>query len=286
LKNLFIGAEGTLGIVTAAALKLFPVLPNCVTALIAVDQIEDATELALAFRSTFSADLTALELISGSQMKLVAKHIANVSRPLAQESPWYLLIELSSVASQELLLQQLEACLAPQIDAGLVRDAVVAGSETQRKSLWHLRHSVTEANKREGMGLSLDIAVPVSAVQSFLRNANAAVEGAYPQATIVVVGHLGDGNLHYIVMFDHAIWNGLPDQAACKRNVSRLVYDIAIELGGTFSAEHGIGALHLREMARYKAPVELELMAAFKRLLDPKNLMNPGRVLPPAIEAQ
>jgi D-lactate dehydrogenase (cytochrome) len=280
LKNVFIGAEGTLGIVTAASLKLFPRPPNAITALVAIPELEEALTIGLDLGGIFSAELTALELISQTEMILVAKHIPGTCCPIASESNWYLLVELASFSSCEILADRLGEYVGPKLSSGIARDAIFAMSGAQRQSLWRIRHSVTEANKKEGMGLSHDIAVPIFEVATFVRRSGEAIGRAYPRAQIVVVGHVGDGNLHYIVMFDHANWDSLADKEGTRHAVGHIVYDIAVELGGTFSAEHGIGALHLPEMQRYKNPVELDLMMQFKRLLDPANLMNPGRVLP------
>ena len=280
LKNLFIGAEGTLGVITAAVLKLFPRQPNVITALIALPEIAGAIAVGAELGAAFPSELTALELLSSSQLRLVARHISGVVGPLNLESPWFLLIEIASVMPCEVLGERLTDHLGTMSGAALVTDAVIATNERQQTALWHIRHSVTEANRTEGMGLSHDIAVPVFAVPSFLHAAGDAVGRMFPTAEIVVVGHLGDGNLHYNVMFSHAAWARVPDQAMTKREVNRILYDLAAAHRGTFSAEHGIGALHVQEMARYKDSVELDLMRGFKRQLDPRNIMNPHRVLP------
>jgi FAD/FMN-containing dehydrogenase len=282
LKNLFIGAEGTLGIITAAALKLFPIQPNVVSALIALPEIDGAVTVGTDLGTAFPGELTALELFSASQLRLVARHIANAACPLALDSPWFLLVDIASATSCKVLSERLVDRLAGATDAGLVADAVVAANERQRAALWHIRHSVTEANKTAGMGLSHDIAVPVFAVPSFVCLAGDAIGRAFPTAEIVIVGHLGDGNLHYNVMFGHDAWARVTDQARTRLEVSRILYDLAAQHRGTFSAEHGIGALHLEEMARYKDPVELDLMRTIKRRFDPRNIMNPFRVLPSA----
>jgi len=281
LKNLFIGAEGTLGIVTAATLKLFPLAPTTLTAMFALDDIHQAVALGETLQKRFPGELVALELMSRSELEIVLRHIPGSQCPLGRRGQWQLLVELSAAADAEALAAQLDACVEGLIASGAVLDAVVASSEKQRAQLWHLRHNVTEANKREGMGLTHDIAVPVYRIPDFIEQAGAMLRERHPGAEVVIVGHIGDGNLHYIAMLSHAAWAALPDQPAYQQRLAHELYDIAVPMGGTFSAEHGIGSLHLQEMRRYKDPVEIELMQQVKALLDPKGIMNPGRVLPP-----
>lgn len=280
LKNLFIGSEGTLGILTAATLKLFPLAPTTVTAMFALDTIEDAVALGARLAKRFPGELVALELMSLSETEIVLRHIPGSACPLAEPGQWQLIVELSSTAAAESLTEDLNACVEELISGGVVKDAAVASSEKQRQAIWHLRHNVTEANKREGMGLTHDIAVPIYKIPEFVNVANAMVASQHPGTRVVIVGHIGDGNLHYIVMVPHEQWRGTADKAGCQARLAHDLYDIAVPMGGTFSAEHGIGSLHLQEMAKYKDPVELGLMWQVKRMLDPKGIMNPGRVLP------
>jgi FAD/FMN-containing dehydrogenase len=281
LKNLLIGSEGTLGVITAAALKLFPRPAHCITTMMAGDSVQSLVDVGLALQQRFPGDLVALELISSTEFEIVMRHTANVSRPFATEAQWYLLAELTFSADLSGITHSLESCLEQNMSAEGISDAVVAASEEQRSNLWRIRHSVTDSNVREGMGLTHDIAVPVFTVPGFLERAGAAVMERYQSARIVVVGHLGDGNLHYIVMFTHAEWSAVADKPRFQHELGRMLYDIASDFGGTFSAEHGIGSLHLAEMARYKPAVELALMRQIKSVLDPHGIMNPGRVLPP-----
>ena len=281
LRNLFIGAEGTLGVVTAATLKLFSAPPFITTALFALPTIDKAVELGAVLSSAFPSELTALELISASQVRLVLTHVPDVGCPIGRDASWLVLVDLASNAASELTAERLAGEVEALMEDGSITDVVIATSESQRAALWHLRHSVTEANKKEGMGFSHDIAVPIFSVAEFVHSTGRAVTQAFPEAEIVVVGHLGDGNLHYNVMFSHEKWARAADHGTIRHDVNRLVYDQAALFLGTFSAEHGVGALHLREMARYKDPVELDMMQGLKRHLDPLNLMNPGRVLPP-----
>lgn len=280
LKNLFIGSEGTLGIITAAALKLFPLPRHSITALAAVASIEDAAFLATEVQIQFPGAVSAIELISSNELELVIKHIGGTASPFTGEAPWYALIEVDGAEGEALMSDRLAGMLEASMETGAVIDATIASNERRRQQLWHIRHHVTEANVREGMGLTHDIAVPPARVPQFVRRAEAALAAHFPRAVPVIVGHLGDGNLHYIAMFSHADWATTSDKPACTAAVNRLLYDIAVELGGTFSAEHGIGSIHLAEMQYYKQAPELALMRTLKQTIDPLGIMNPGRVLP------
>ena len=280
LKNLFIGSEGTLGIVTAAALKLFPLPRHIIAAFVAVASIEDAARLATDVQSQFPGTVSAVELISASEFELVMTHIQGAARPLSDRAPWYVLLELAGAEAEDVMSERLTSILEASMNSGAIADATIATSGRQRQQLWHIRHHVTEANVKAGMGLTHDIAVPPAKIPPFVRRAEAVLAAAFPQAVPVVVGHLGDGNLHYIAMFSHADWSDTIDKAACTTAVGQLLYDIAFELGGTFSAEHGIGSIHLKEMTHYKPAVELAMMEKIKSVFDPAQVMNPGRVLP------
>ena len=281
LKNLFIGSEGTLGIVTAATLKLFPLAPTTVTAMFSLADIDATVALGSRLQRKFPGDLVALELMSLTETDIVLRHIPGSTCPLSSKGDWQLIVELTSSASAQALVEELNTSVQDLIESGVVLDAVIASSDTQRAKIWHLRHNVTEANKREGMGLTHDIAVPVYKIPAFVGAARAKLTQDYPDAEVVIVGHIGDGNLHYIAMHTHERWKNEPDKAGYQTRLAHDLYDIAIPMGGTFSAEHGIGSLHLHEMAKYKNPVELSLMWQLKSTLDPKGIMNPGRVLPP-----
>jgi FAD/FMN-containing dehydrogenase len=280
LKNLFIGSEGTLGVVTAAALKLFPLPRTVVTAYFSLGDIQAVVALGEKLQKEFPGELVALEVMSTSELDIVLRHIPGSACPLADRGQWQLLVELASSADAEALTGQLNACVEGALSDGLVLDAVVAASDTQRERLWHLRHNVTEANKREGMGLTHDIAVPVYRIPAFVEQAGAMLQRRYPGVQVVIVGHIGDGNLHYIGMMSHQDWRAVVDKPGYQLGLAHNMYDIAAAMGGTFSAEHGIGSLHTEEMARYKDPVELALMQQVKEVLDPRGIMNPGRVLP------
>lgn len=280
LKNLFTGSEGTLGVITAAALKLFPLPKQFVTTMVTARTPGAMVDFGLELQERFQGGLIALELISSSEFEIVMRHIPSVTRPFSEAAEWYVLAEVAIVADHAEVAEGLEACLASNLDRGVIDNAVIAASEQQRRNLWNIRHHVTEANRCEGMGLTHDIGVPLFNVPEFLERAATQVQRNCPQAAVVVVGHLGDGNLHYIVMFAREQWDQVQNKSQYQHDVGRMLYDIACELGGTFSAEHGIGSLHVSDMTRYKSAVELQLMHQVKHCLDPKGIMNPGRVLP------
>ncbi|MCW5260601.1 FAD-binding oxidoreductase [Verminephrobacter eiseniae] len=281
LKNLFIGAEGTLGVVTAAALKLFPKPKSVAAALMGFETVDAAVDEGIRLQGLFPGELVGLELISRSEFEISLRHGHELRNPFPDGvPPWLVLVELASSSVGDALTAQLQDALEAAYESGACQEVVVATSDQHRNEFWRIRHNVTEANGREGMGLTHDIAVPIYTIPAFMERAAAALATHYPQATQVVVGHMGDGNLHYIAMFSHAIWAEVADKAAFQRDLSRRLYDIAAELGGTFSAEHGIGSLHVDEMRVYKNRVEIELMQKIKSLVDPQDMMNPGRVLP------
>ena len=276
LKQLFIGAEGTLGIVTAIVLKLFPRPRVTATAWVAVADPSRAVALLGRLRSRTGDRVTAFELVSRVSLDLVLAHIPGCRDPLARRYPWQVLVELSDTLEtplRETLADVLEeAALAEE-----VADAVVASSEAQAAALWRLRESVSEAQKREGLSIKHDIAVPVSRIAQFIERADAVLAAAFPGVRIVCFGHVGDGNLHYNQSRPADEDEG--EFIAHTAAVNRIVHDVVAELGGTISAEHGLGQLKREEILRYKSPVEMEMMRAVKRALDPRGLMNPGKLL-------
>lgn len=281
LKNLFIGSEGTLGVVTAATLKLFPRPHAIATAMLGLDTVSAAVDEGLKLQAAFPGELVGLELISQSEFDISLRHAENARNPFKKTPNWTVLVELAAATgTSEWLAERLTDALSDSFSNGVVQDALIASNEQQRAELWGIRHHVTEANGREGMGLTHDIAVPTYRIPDFVELAGQALAKHYPAAVPVVVGHMGDGNLHYIAMFKHEYWANVEDKAGVQLKLSHLLYDIAAAMGGTFSAEHGIGSLHVSEMSIYKDAAELALMREFKQLLDPNDTMNPGRVLP------
>ena len=271
LKQLFIGAEGTLGIITGAVLKLFPLPATLVTCWLNVCSPSVAVDLLNAAKTAFDADLTAFELVSETALGLVLKNIPALTRPTAA-SPWYILAEFSGAEPEAV-----EDWLAARLVTGAVSDAAIARSETQAKKLWALRENISEAQKIEGISIKHDIAVPVSRIPEFLARADAALEKAFPGIRIVTFGHVGDGNLHYNQSQADAQDNAA--FIAAQPAVNRIVHDTVHALNGSISAEHGIGQLKREELLRYKSPVEIALMRTIKQALDPRGLMNPGKVI-------
>ena len=278
LKQLFIGAEGTLGFVTAATCKLFPQPKSVVTAWLATPGIGAAINLYSAAREQLGDDLTAFEFASQFTLDLVLKNIAGSRAPLANSSPWHLLLEVSTSRDDAGLETRAQAFLARMLDAGLVTDGIVAASGGQSAALWRLRHSMSEAQKKEGASIKHDVSVPVASMENFLTRATDAVGQLVPGVRVVAFGHLGDGNVHFNlsqpVQADGAAFLARWDE------ISHRVHEIAQGFGGSFSAEHGIGALKVTELAHWRAGVELDLMRSLKRALDPLNIMNPGKLLP------
>ena len=276
LKQLFIGAEGTLGFITAATCKLFPRPRDVATAFVAVADPAAAIELQSRARIALGDQLNAFELINRCAVDFVLAHIPGVREPLAGRHAWYVLVELGSPRDDA--NQSMEAFLGAEIEAGRVTDGILASSSTQRDQLWRLRHSISEAQKNAGAGIKHDISVPVSRIGDFLDEAGTIVGRLVPGVYIVAFGHLGDGNLHFnLNQPDDMTADDFLDRWDA---VSREVHSVADGLGGSFSAEHGIGTLKTGELERLRGGVELDLMRAVKATLDPRGIMNPGKILP------
>ncbi|MCQ1548906.1 MAG: FAD-binding oxidoreductase [Candidatus Accumulibacter phosphatis] len=276
LKHLFIGAEGTLGIITAAVLKLFPLPRATATAWLAIASPALAVRLLADLQARFGASLTACELVSEAALALVRKYIPG-AHPALPASPWYLLIELSGGSDDTAQRDALAAFLETALDECVLGDVLLAQSGEQAKRLWALRENIGEAQKRAGLSIKHDVSLPISRLPEFVERADRALEQAFPEIRIVTFGHIGDGNLHYN-QSKSAVGENAAFLAA-QPEVNRIVHDLVHELGGSISAEHGIGQLKRMELLRYKSPVEIEMMRAIKRTLDPRGLMNPGKVL-------
>ncbi len=275
LKQLFIGAEGSLGLITAATLKLFPRPRARATAWVAVPDPAAAVALLGRLRDVAGDNVTAFEIVGRPALELVLKHIPGARDPLAGKPEWQVLVELSGARAD--LAATLESALEAAAEAAVIADAVVASSETQTAALWALRENVSEAQKIEGVSIKHDIAVPVSRIAEFIARADAALCAAFPAVRIVCFGHIGDGNLHYNQSKADAESNA--EFIARTGAVNRVVHDLVHELGGSISAEHGLGQLKREEILRYKSDTEMELMRAVKQALDPRGRMNPGKLL-------
>ena len=278
LKHLFIGAEGTLGLITAATLKLFPRPRTHATAWVAVPDPASAVRLLGRLRDAAGDNVTAFEIVARPALELVLRHIPNARDPLLGKPAWQVLIELGGSSDMGGdLSATLERALEAAAEDGIVNDAVLATSEAQTAALWALRENVSEAQKIEGISIKHDIAVPVSCIAEFIARADAALRAAFPEVRIICFGHIGDGNLHYNQSRSDAQSND--EFIAQTGAVNRIVHDLVHGLGGSISAEHGLGQLKREEVLRYKSQTEMDLMRAVKQALDPRGLMNPGKLL-------
>jgi D-lactate dehydrogenase (cytochrome) len=277
LKQLFIGGEGTLGIVTAAVLKIYPRPRDQQTAFCALADLASSLALLGRARKATGDQVTGFELVPRIGLTMGCELVPGVSDPFAEPHEWYALIELSSSRPDAGLQDMLEHLLGEAIEAGEVVDAVVASSLEQRKALWKIREGIPEAQKKAGGSIKHDVSVPVARVPAFIERASQAVEAALDGVRVVPFGHLGDGNIH----FNLSQPVGADRQAFIGRweEMNRIVHDIVVEMQGSISAEHGIGRLKKDELAHYKSPVELDLMRRIKQALDPRGIMNPGNIL-------
>lgn len=287
LRDLFIGAEGTLGIITAAVLQLYPLPKNKLVGWLAVNNIHQAVQLLGLAQTHLGAGLTAFELISKACLNLVLHHFKSSKPPLENSSEWNVLLEFSSSNNHQSAQDQLAAFLETAIEQGLIQDATISQSEQQFKQLWALRENISEAQALEGKNIKHDVALPISKIAEFFENTEKLLSQAFPSIQLICFGHLGDGNLHFNV----SLKNGLKDPLAQEQLLSNqeainlITHNQVAHFNGSISAEHGLGVLRRDEAARYKSDIELLLMAQIKKALDPFNLMNPGKVLHPKLLA-
>ncbi len=279
LKQLFIGAEGTLGVITAAVLRLFPRPRETVTAFAAVPELADVMVLLGEAQAASGDSVTGFELIPRLGVELVVKHFPDVNEPMETRSPWYVLMEFSAGGTAESgrLRAMAEEFLAASFEAGRITDAVIAASEAQARQLWRLREILPEAQTREGGSIKHDIAVPISRIADVITEGTRRLEAAMPGIRVFPFGHVGDGNIHFNVSQPVGM-----DKAAFHSQwgaFNRIVHDLVAEMNGSFSAEHGIGQIKKAELRHYRAAVELELMGKIKAALDPLGIMNPGKIL-------
>ena len=277
LKQLFIGAEGTLGIVTAATLKLFPRPKAMETAFVGLSSPADALALFERARAVAGQSLTAFEIVPRIGLDFVLRHVPGTRDPLREPHPWYILVELSSGDASGTLGAVAENLLAEALEAGIAEDAVLAASLEQQTAFWKIRHALSESQKPEGGSIKHDVSVPIAAIPAFLDEASAAVEALVPGARIVAFGHLGDGNIHFNISQPV----GADKKAFLDRweEVNAVVHGIVTAMEGSISAEHGIGRLKRDLLPGVKSPIELDLMRRIKDAFDPNGILNPGRML-------
>jgi FAD/FMN-containing dehydrogenase len=277
LDQLLIGAEGTLGVVTAVALKLVPAIAARAVAWAAVDSPARALDL-LRFLEARTTSIEGFELVPEDSLGLVLKHVPGTRSPLTADHPWHVLVEATTADAQHDIAAELQALLGAALEQGIVRDAAIAASEAQAEAFWKLRDSISEAERAEGPTLAHDISVPIAAMPEFLVRAAAEVERAFPGVVASGFGHLGDGNIHFHVRSNGraaADWYEAEGEA-----ITRLVDDLVTAAGGSISAEHGIGQLKRAELARLAPPGDLAAQRAIKQALDPLGIMNPGKLVP------
>jgi FAD/FMN-containing dehydrogenase len=278
LRDLFIGSEGTLGIITAATMKLYPLPAATLTAWAAVPSLNDAVTLLGLAHKQLGPGLTGFEVMGQFALGLVARHFAQMRVPLYQDTPFCVLLENSDRESERHARAQFEGLLETALEDGCVTDAVVAANLTQAHQLWHIRETIPLAQAEEGSNIKHDISLPVSRIAEFCRVTDALLSRQIPGVRLVNFGHLGDGNLHYNVQAPVG-GNASEFLRDFEDQVNTLVYDSVQAFGGSISAEHGVGSLKVGKLERHKSPVALEMMRAVKRSLDPHNLLNPGRVI-------
>jgi FAD/FMN-containing dehydrogenase len=277
LRDLFIGAEGTLGVITGAVLKLYPQPKASITAMVALATPRGALALLTLMQDQCGASLTGFELMSDFALRLVAIHFPALPSPFAVRHKQYVLLELSSSESELHAVDLLERAIASALELDLADDAVVATSEAQSRALWQVREHISMAQAAAGKNIKHDVSLPISRIADFIEHTDALLEAAFPGCQLVCFGHLGDGNLHYNV----APAEGASHDAFLlhQEAINRLVHDSVDSFAGSISAEHGIGALKRDELVRYKDAVELNMMRAIKSALDPLGIMNPGKIL-------
>ncbi len=277
LKQLFIGSEGTLGVVTAATIKLFPAPRDVATAFLAVPSPSAAIALLAEARAATGDGLTAFELMPRLGLEIVLAHIPNSRDPLSTRSPWYVLVEAATGSNDDSFRSHIDAFISTALENGLVTDGVLAQSNDQARALWRLRESLSEAQKHEGGSIKHDISVPIAKIPDFIARGAAVAEKIVAGARPVPFGHLGDGNLHFNIQSPAGM-----DRKAFEQHwaaMNRAIHDVVVDMGGSISAEHGIGRLKREELAHYKPALDLRMMHQLKAVFDPHGILNPGRVI-------
>jgi len=277
IKSLFLGAEGTLGVITAATLKLFSKARTAATAFVAVQDVQTAVELLSRLREASGDRVSSFELIPRIGIELTARHIPGITAPFKQPYEWHVLCEITSSRGADRLDELLTESLAAALEANLILDAVVAQSDRERDALWKIRETIPEAQRIDGASLKHDISLPITSLAAFVEKAGSWILANVPDGRLVAYGHVGDGNLHFNL--NQAPGTSRDTFLARAALIKRVIHDMVRDYGGSFSAEHGIGRLKVDELERYASPVELDLMRAIKRALDPNGILNPGKVL-------
>ncbi|MGV1910773.1 FAD-binding oxidoreductase [Agrobacterium vitis] len=278
LRDLFIGAEGTLGVITGAVLKLYPQPLGHEVAFVGLKSPVEALALFEKASALCGPALTGFELMPRIGVDFTSRHIPNVRDPLASVHDWYVLVDIATSDAVETARTMIHDVLEQGVEAGLIEDAVVAGSVAQQKALWHMRESMSDAQKPEGGSIKHDISVPIAQVPAFMKEAEEAVLGAMPGARVCAFGHLGDGNIHYNI--SQPIGADKAQFIGRWREINKVVHDIVRAHGGSISAEHGVGQLKRQELAQTRPDIETVLMTRIKQAFDPAGIMNPGKVVP------
>lgn len=279
LKHLFIGAEGTLGVVTAAVLKLFPKLAVSASAMVALPGVQQAVDLLRYMQEHVGQRIEAFEILSRRQIEIVVQHGHGLTSPMPLDAPFYVLIELADSSPTWDAGAELEQVLADAFDREMLSDAVVATDTTKAERIWALRHNISESNKRAGFTVSNDTSVPVSRLSAFISQVTARIEREVLGAEVCHAGHIGDGNIHVIAVLSRDVY-ATPEQCeAAASHVNLIVHEASVDLGGSISAEHGIGRMHVQRLERFKPSVDLQIMRTMKEAFDPQSLMNPGKIL-------
>ncbi|NLR95228.1 FAD-binding oxidoreductase [Rhizobium sp. P38BS-XIX] len=277
LRDLFIGAEGTLGVITGAVLKLFPQPLGHQVAFAGLQSVDDALTLFKNASSLCGPALTGFELMPRIGVEFTTRHIPGVRDPLETAHPWYVLIDISTSDSAETAERMMTALLEQGYEAGLIQDATIASSEAQQKAIWHMRESMSDAQKPEGGSIKHDVSVPVAQIPQFMAEAEKAVVAAMPGARVCAFGHMGDGNIHYNI--SQPVGADKAEFIGRWREINKIVHGLVLQHGGSISAEHGIGQLKRDELASIRSDIEIDLMHRIKTAFDPAGIMNPGKVL-------
>lgn len=278
LRHLFIGSEGTLGIITGAVLKLFPAHKSTATAMLAVDDVDKALAVLAMMRGAFGERVTSAEIIGASYMDVVLRNVAGTRNPFEHRPHWNLLIEICDSHPEAQLREPFEQVLQQAFEAELISDAVVAQNESQAQDLWHLRHAVSDAIRYAGPNMSHDSSVPLDRQGPFAIKTEASISARFPESEVLMVGHMGDGNMHIVVLFKPDRFDSKEAFKAASNEIDVLIDDVVVELEGSITAEHGIGLSYRERLLRTADPAEITLMRGIKSVFDPQGLMNPGKI--------